>query len=324
MSQTAGAIRLLFVEDDDCFREVLAADLSDRGFDVQTFPEGLSLLSALDACSCADLILLDWKLPKMMGIDLLPRLRRRGITLPVVFLTGHTPSNYETLAFDRGATDFIDKARGVDVLVKRLRHAVEATNGAEKDQQHDARLVAGQLVLRTAVSRAYWKGIDVGLTVGEYNVIHLLASNQGRYATYRSLYDKVHYEGFVAGPGVHGYRSNVRTFIKRIRRKFLTVDPTFDEIKNYANFGYCWATPHTAPENRAAGKPDTPGRDKGASPAEGSPSENEGRTVSLRQAQNSSLRALSFQEGSADAATGSRRKLAADSGRRATAVSVHR
>ena len=118
MSQTAGAIRLLFVEDDDCFREVLAADLSDRGFEVQSFPDGLSLLSALDARPDADLILLDWKLPKLKGIDLLPRLRRRGITLPVVFLTGHTPSSYETLAFDRGATDFIDKARGVDVLVK--------------------------------------------------------------------------------------------------------------------------------------------------------------------------------------------------------------
>jgi two-component system, OmpR family, response regulator ChvI len=268
MSQTASAIRLLFVEDDDCFREVLAAELADRGFDVQSFPDGFSLLSALDARLDADLILLDWKLPRMTGIDLLPRLRRRGVTSPVVFLTGHTPSTYETLAFDRGATDFIDKARGVDVLVRRLRHAVEATNGAAKDQQRDARLVAGQLVLRTVVSRAYWKEIDVGLTVGEYNVIYLLASNQGRYVTYRSLYDKVHYEGFVAGPGALGYRSNVRTFIKRIRRKFLTVDPTFDEIKNYANFGYCWATPNTAPKNRAGDKPDTPGREKGASPAE--------------------------------------------------------
>ena len=278
MSQTAGAIRLLFVEDDDFFREVLAADLSDRGFDVQSFPDALSLLSALDAQPNADLILLDWKLPKMTGIDLLPRLRRRGVTLPVIFLTGHTPSNYETLAFDRGATDFIDKARGVDVLVKRLRHAVEAVRGAASDQQHDSCLVSGQLVLRTVVSRAYWKEKDVGLTVGEYNVVHLLARSQGRYVTYRSLYDRMRYEGFVAGAGAHGFRANVRTIIKRIRRKFLAADPTFDQIQNYSNFGYCWATPRTAPVKRAASAHHAPARKEDGSSAESSPSENESRT----------------------------------------------
>jgi two-component system response regulator ChvI len=240
MSQAAGPIRILFVEDDDCFREVLSADLSDRGFDVQSFPDGASLLGALDAGPDADLILLDWKLPKMPGIDLLPRLRRRGINLPVVFLTGHTPSAYENLAFDRGATDFIDKTRGVDVLVRRLRRAVEATKPPATDLQADTRLVCGKLVLRATVSRAYWNEVDVGLTIGEYNVVHLLASNKGRYVTYRSLYDRLRYEGFLAGSGVHGYRTNVRTVVKRIRRKFVAIDPTFDRIKNYSNFGYSW------------------------------------------------------------------------------------
>jgi len=248
MSQAASAIRILFVEDDDCFREVLAADLSDRGFDVQSFSDGASLLSALDAVPDADLILLDWKLPNMPGIDLLPRLRRRGINLPVVFLTGHTQSTHENLAFDRGATDFIDKARGVDVLVRRLRRAVEAAKAAATDLQLDARVVCGKLVLRAAVSRAYWNEVEVGLTVGEYNVVHLLAANAGRYVTYRSIYDRLRYEGFLAGPGALGYRANVRTVIKRIRKKFLAIDPTFDEIKNYANFGYCWADPRTPPE----------------------------------------------------------------------------
>jgi two-component system response regulator ChvI len=247
MSQAASAIRILFVEDDDCFREVLAADLSDRGFDVQSFPDGASLLGALDAVPDADLILLDWKLPNMPGIDLLPRLRRRGINLPVVFLTGHTPSTHENLAFDRGATDFIDKARGIDVLVRRLRRAVEAAKAATTDPRLDTRVVCGKLLLRAAVSRAYWNEVDVGLTVGEYNVVHLLVSNAGRYVTYRSLYDRLRYEGFLAGAGVLGYRANVRSVIKRIRRKFFAIDPTFDEIKNYSNFGYCWADPRMPP-----------------------------------------------------------------------------
>jgi two-component system response regulator ChvI len=251
MSQAARAIRILFVEDDDYFREILAADLSDRGFDVQSFPDGPSFLSALEGTLDADLILLDWKLPNILGIDLLPRLRRRGINLPVVFLTGHTPSTYENLALDRGATDFIDKARGVDVLVRRLRRAVEAAKSATIDQSFDTRVVRGKLVLRAAVSRAYWNEVDVGLTVGEYNVVHLLVSNAGRYVTYRSLYDRLRYEGFLAGAGTLGYRANVRTVIKRIRKKFLAIDPTFDEIKNFSNFGYCWADPQMSPEQRA-------------------------------------------------------------------------
>ena len=248
MSQAARAIRILFVEDDDYFREILAADLSDRGFDVQSFPDGASLLSALDATLDADLILLDWKLPNILGIDLLPRLRRRGINLPVVFLTGHTPSTHENLALDRGATDFIDKARGVDVLVRRLRRAVEAAKSATMDQSFEVR---GKLVLRAAASRAYWNEVDVGLTVGEYNVVHLLVSNAGRYVTYRSLYDRLRYEGFVAGAGTLGYRANVRSVIKRIRKKFLAIDATFDEIKNFSNFGYCWGDSGMSPERRA-------------------------------------------------------------------------
>ena len=242
MSQAASAIRILFVEDDDCFREVLSADLSDRGFDVQSFPDGASLLSALNARPQADLILLDWKLPKTRGIDLLPRLRRLGIKLPVIFLTGHTASTHENLALDRGATDFIDKARGVDVLVRRLRRAIEAAKPAVTDPQADTRWVRGKLVLRASVSRAYWNAVDVELTMGEYNVVYLLASNLGRYVTYRSVYDRLRYEGFHAGSGANGYRANVRTVIKRIRRKFVAIDPTFDRIKNYSNFGYSWLT----------------------------------------------------------------------------------
>jgi two-component system response regulator ChvI len=247
MAQTAAAIRILFVEDDDSFREVLSADLSDRGFDIQSFRDGASLLGALEARAHADLILLDWKLPKTPGIDLLPQLRRRGINLPVVFLTGYAQSTHENLALDRGATDFIDKARGVEVLVRRLRRAVEAGKPAAPDPQTDARLVHGNLVLRPAVSRAYWNQVDVELTMGEYNVVHLLASNLGRYVTYRSLYDRLRYEGFHAGHGMNGYRANVRTVIKRIRRKFVAIDPAFDRIKNYSNFGYSWLT-ESAPE----------------------------------------------------------------------------
>jgi two-component system, OmpR family, response regulator ChvI len=232
-------VRVLFVEDDNDFREALADQLSDLGFAIHGFPDGAALLEELDAAIDADVIVLDWSLPNTSGIDLLTRLRRRGINLPVVFLTGHSPTHRESLAFERGAIDFIDKARGVDVLVRRLKLAVEAAKPAAEPQP-DKRLVSGKLVLRPNISRAYWNGADVGLTVGEYNIVQLLASNGGRYLNYRAIYDQVHYDGFIAGRGDLGYRTNVRAVIKRIRNKFRELDPTFAEIENYEAFGYRW------------------------------------------------------------------------------------
>jgi two-component system response regulator ChvI len=82
--------------------------------------------------------------------------------------------------------------------------------------------------------------MEVDLTVNELKIVVLLASSIGEYVPYRKIYDAVHYEGFVGGSGEHGYRDSVRSSIKRIRRKFQDYDPTFDEIRNHAGFGYCW------------------------------------------------------------------------------------
>src|SRR5262245_32962370 len=77
-----------------------------------------------------------------------------------------------------------------------------------------------KLYLDTDCCRAFWKGKDVGLTLGEYNIVQLLASEPGKYLTYRALYDRLRGEGFVAGYGAKGYWANVRSAIKRIRQKF--------------------------------------------------------------------------------------------------------
>jgi two-component system response regulator ChvI len=234
-----GTIRVLLVEDDQIYRDSLSNELSKHGFAVHGFADGASLLGALDSAIDADIIILDWGLPKTLGIDLLPQLRRHGVTLPVVFLSGRAMPANESLAFDRGAIDFIDKARGVEVLVRRLRRVVKASNRTEQ-LQTDRSMICGNLLLRPDVSRAYWKDTDLDLTLGEYNIVYLLASNVGKYVTYRAIYDRLRHEGFIAGDGPDGYRANVRSAIKRIRNKFRACDPTFDKIENYTAFGYCW------------------------------------------------------------------------------------
>ena len=250
--------RVVLVEDDQYYRETLTGELLRQGFVVHAFADGASLLGSLATAVDADLVVLDWDLANSPGVKLLAELRRHGINLPVVFLTGKVIATeqhercvlaprdalnaYECMAFDEGAVDFISKSRDRQVLVRRLRSVVELVK-LKVELPSQEGLVCGKLLLRPQTSRAFWNGVDVGLTLGEYNIVRLLASNVGRYVTYRAIYDRLHYEGFIAGTGNDGYRANVRTAIKRIRNKFRSCDPTFDEIENYTGFGYCWRKP---------------------------------------------------------------------------------
>jgi two-component system response regulator ChvI len=233
------AIRVLLIEEAPIDREFLTDGLSREGFAVRRFA---SLLGAPDATCDADVIVLHCDRPKSSGIDLLVRLHRLGFNVPVVLLSDQALPADECLALDKGAVDVICTSRGSDVLVRRLKSVVKASKRADQ-LQSDRSMICGKLRLRPDVSRAYWKDTDLDLTLGEYNIVHLLASNVGKYVTYRAIYDRLHYAGFIAGSGADGYRANVRSAIKRIRNKFHECDPTFVEIENYAGFGYCWKKP---------------------------------------------------------------------------------
>jgi two-component system response regulator ChvI len=232
-------IRVVHVEDDPGWREVIADQLPDHGFVVHSFADATSLADGLAVAIDADIILLDWDLPDVSGIQLLEELRQVGVELPVVFLTGYAFTAQENLAFETGAVDFIDKARGVEILARRLLKAPKSA----ATPPSASLVVCGKLVLNPNAGRAYWNDFDVDLTLVEYNVVHLLASNAGQWVNYRAVYDRVHYEGFVGGNGTNGYRTNVRSIIKRIRKKFLQHGETFAEIENFVGFGYRWAKP---------------------------------------------------------------------------------
>ena len=237
---------IVLVDDDDHYREVLSADLADRGFAVACFADGPSFLEAVSRGVEAEVALLDWALPEMSGFELLGALRDRGVGLPVVFLTGYAMAERELLALDRGAVDFIDKARGTEVLAHRLRLIIEgqrrqpggaaqaAPAAPTQVEQH------GELALHRQTARTLWRQQDVGLTMTEYKIVAQLVSRKGEVFTYRAIYDTAHYEGFVAGSGEHGHNTNVRSLLKRIRKKFLAVDPGFAEIENRQGVGYCW------------------------------------------------------------------------------------
>jgi two-component system response regulator ChvI len=233
---------VVLVDDDEHFREALSADLADRGFSVSCFADGPSFLEAMKQGVEADVALLDWVLPEMSGFELLGALREQRIELPVVFLTGYSAAERELQALDRGAVDFVDKARGTEVLARRLRVIIEGRRpvagvAEPRIERH------GSLSLHHSTARALWGQRDIGLTITEYKIVVELLAHKGQPMTYRAIYDTAHYAGFVAGSGEHGYNTNVRSLMKRIRRKFLAVDPGFSHIENLPSIGYSWRDP---------------------------------------------------------------------------------
>jgi two-component system response regulator ChvI len=233
---------MLLVDDDDEFRESLSLNLMDEGFAVTTFANGPSALEHVAAGESADVILLDWRMPGMNGLEVLRELRQRGVVTPVIFLTVLSDDIYEEAALAGGAVDFIDKSRRFSILTRRIELISEGQRPvpSASQQQPPPQLRLGALELRFDISRAFWNGSAIGLTLTEFRIVSHLALKPGEDVSYRELYDLVHGKDFLAGSGADGYRANVRTFIKRIRRKFKDLDPDFDEIHNYAGFGYRW------------------------------------------------------------------------------------
>jgi two-component system, OmpR family, response regulator ChvI len=236
MKDVFNAVRVVVVDDDDLFRETLGLNLIDEGCEVTSFSGGPATLEHFGSGAHADVILLDWRMPKMNGLEVLRSLRRAGNTTPVIFLTALSEDIYEEAALEGGAVDFIDKSRSLPILVRRLRLIAA---GRRPPQSSDATktgevLRLGRLELRFDINRASWSGTPIDLTPSELKIVVLLARRSGEDVPYREIYDLVHGKGFTAGHGGEGYRINV----KRIRKKFREVDPEFEHIANYAGFGY--------------------------------------------------------------------------------------
>jgi two-component system response regulator ChvI len=247
---------IAIVDDDPLFRETLAGNLEDAGYAVRDWESGETFLTDMEAGPRPDLLLLDWKMPGLNGIEVLRRMRAGQLVLPVIFLTVLSDQIFEEAALAGGAVDFVEKSRSFGILDKRIRlilgrhgggaapagGAPPGTGTPGTSTPGTGTLGVGELVLDPAIRRAHWRGRLVELTVGEFAMVEALAAKAGRDVSYRELYDSGRGKGFHAGAGEDGYRTNVRAAVKRIREKFKVIDPAFDQIGNYPGFGYVWQT----------------------------------------------------------------------------------
>lgn len=242
---------ILLVDDDPLLLETLAGNLDKEGCAVPVANSGEEALRRLRNGPPVDAVILDWMMPQMSGREVLHTMRAEDIDVPVLILTGLTSQINEESAYIGGAVDFIDKSRSFGILLHRLRmvlagrrrEAAEVPTDGDLPFAADGRKSIGQLTIEPATGRALWRGQVVPLTLTEFQIIHRLTQKVGQDVRYRKLYDVVHGEGFQSGAGPEGSRTNIRSFVKRIRQKFKDLDDGFDEIENYPGLGYRWRSP---------------------------------------------------------------------------------
>jgi two-component system response regulator ChvI len=230
--------RLLLVDDDALFFEVLSQNLLSEGYEVAGAGDGEAALRELSKPEQFHAVLLDWRMPRLDGIGVLRQMRERGNTAPVIFLTGLSDSPSEEAALALGAVDFISKARSLSIILQRLSLIVD---GRKRAVAAGTELIhRGNLELRPLIGRAFWEGKQIELTLTEFTILQALVETPKRDLSYREICDLAPGEGSTGGLGEEAKRVTARSFVKRIRQKFRTIDGEFDCIKNYSGYGYHW------------------------------------------------------------------------------------
>src|ERR1051326_3792532 len=154
---------VLVVDDDTLFSESLSRNLIDAGYRTRVFQDGPAMLHHLSAGPEADLMLLDWKMPGMTGIEVLQRLRSQKVEIPVIFLTVLSDQIYEEAGLLNGAVDFVEKSRSFSILLKRIELILNGQKARRQQlapQDGDDLIRHGSLALRHASRRALWNEAD--------------------------------------------------------------------------------------------------------------------------------------------------------------------
>ena len=221
---------IALVDDDQNMLTSVAIALEAEGFQVQTYADGDEALKSLTAHP-VDLAVLDIKMPRMDGIELLTRLRRQS-AVPVIFLTSKDEEIDEVLGFKIGADDYIRKPFSLRLLIERIRAVLRRADGAAEAGGAEPKMVRGELVLDTARHECTWRGAAVTLTVTEFLILKSLASRPGHVRSRDQLMDVAYDDNIYVDD------RTIDSHIKRIRKKLKAADPEFAQIETLYGVGY--------------------------------------------------------------------------------------
>ena len=219
--------RILLVDDDRALAGVVAAALTEEGFEVTQAHDGKAGLEAFTRGQF-DLLLLDVLMPELDGLDVCRRVRKTS-TVPIIFLTSRAEEIDRVTGLDLGADDYLGKPFSVRELVSRIRAIGRRLQPAQASAET---LTVGELKIDLGRFEVAWKGTPVTLTRSELLVLAALARQPGFVLSRDRLIDLAR-----GGDAVITERT-IDTFIKRIRAKLRAADEGFDQIETVIGVGY--------------------------------------------------------------------------------------
>ena len=223
---------IALVDDDRNILTSVTMSLEAEGFRVRSYTDGAEALRGITA-QPVDLAVLDIKMPRMDGMELLQRLRKTS-AVPVIFLTSKDDEVDEVLGLRMGADDYIKKPFSQRLLIERIRALLRRGELAAETGEGTASqvVVRGNLVLDPGRHDCTWKGLEVDLTVTEFLILKSLALRPGHVKNRDQLID--------AAYGEHIYVDDrtIDSHIKRLRKKFRDVDGDFAHIETLYGVGY--------------------------------------------------------------------------------------
>jgi two-component system response regulator ChvI len=225
---------IALVDDDRNILASVSIAIESEGYRVQTYTDGASALDGFQAAS-PDLAILDIKMPRMDGMELLRRMRQKT-DLPVIFLTSKDDEIDELFGLKMGADDFIKKPFSQRLLVERVKAVLrrfQPRETVDKKQEEAARVLErGALSMDQERHTCTWTGKQVTLTVTEFLILFALANRPGVVKSRNALMDAAYDDQ------VYVDDRTIDSHIKRLRKKFKVVDPDFEMIETLYGVGY--------------------------------------------------------------------------------------
>ncbi len=215
---------IALVDDDENILTSLSAALEDEGYSVDTYVDGMQALDGIDR-KPVDLAILDIKMPRMDGMELLGNLRRKN-DLPVIFLTSKDDEVDEVMGLRMGADDYIKKPFSQRLLLERINALLRRRELAGQGRSEADVLRRGDLILDRTRHLCTWKEVEVNLTVTEFLLVEALARRPGHVKNRDQLIDAAY------GENIYVDDRTIDSHVKRLRRKFKSVDGEFAEIES--------------------------------------------------------------------------------------------
>lgn len=230
---------ITLIDDDENIVASVSLALESHGHTVKAYYDGVAGLEAVEA-SAPDLVILDVKMPRMDGMEVLRRLRQTS-EIPVIMLTSKDDEIDEILGFNLGADDYMHKPFSQRLLLERVKAVLRRARPDDEELAPIAGSAAaagskvmkrGKLTLDPARHDSLWDGRPVRLTVTEFLLLQALAQRPGFVKSRDNLMDAAYDDQ------VYVDDRTIDSHIKRMRKKFRQVDPEFDSIETLYGVGY--------------------------------------------------------------------------------------